>query len=821
MSLIQDLKFACRLIVKDKWFSAVVIVALSLGIGLNATVFTLVNGVLIRGLPFKDSHQLYILGTQRATDTGRTGGGNSYLDFMDWRSQVQSFSALAGFNQTSFNIADEKGLPEQAQGARLSANAFQVLGQQPLLGRDFAPDEDRKGAEPVVILGYTIWKNRYGSDPSVIGRPLRINGQPATIIGVMPDGMKFPTNADLWIPLVPTADQDKRSVRFFGAFGRIKPGVSRAAAQTEMNGIAARLVAAYPETNKDFPRIAVSTFNERFNGGNIQTVFLAMMGAVGFVLLIACANVANLLVSRSAQRTREIAVRVALGATRWRVVRQLLIESVVLGCLGGVLGLGLALGGVKLFDLAVADVGKPYWIRFDMDFLVFAFLAGICVLTGILFGFAPALQISRTNVNEVLKEGGRGSSGSRRARWLSGTMVVLELALTIVLLMGSGLLIRSFMKLYTLDLGFKTEHVMTMQMQVPGTKYKTADERRVFFERLEPKLASIPGVQAVAITTTVPPFGGGTRPFEIEGRPARKAGEAPPEAMTGTIGGGFFDVLNVPIRRGRTFHELDGKPGNENIIINEKMASRYFPGEDPLGKRLRFVPRPPAPGQPAPAPPAQPPIWRTIVGVSATILHTQGQNPDPTAVAYIPFRQEPPGGVSLLVRSSLEPGTVMTAVRTAVQAIDQDQPVFRLQTLDQLLLQQQWPFRVFGTLFSVFAAIALLLSSVGLYAVMAYSVTQRTQEIGVRMALGAEGASVTWLILRRGLIQLAIGLTLGVCGAYFAGPVLASVLVQITGRDPMTLVAITVLLSIVAIAACVIPARRATRVDPLIALRAE
>src|SRR5262245_4334984 len=356
--LIQDLKFACRLIVKDKWFSAVVVIALSLGIGLNATVFTLVNAVLIRGLPFKDSHQLYILGTQRSTDTSVAGGGNSYLDFLDFRSESKSFTAIGGFNQTSFNIADERGLPEQAQGARVSANAFRILGQQPLLGRDFAEDEDRKGAEPVVMLGYSIWKNRYGSDANIIGRPLRINGQPATIIGVMPDGMKFPNNADLWIPLIPTPEQDKRNVRFFAAFGRIKPGVSRAAAQTEMNGIAARLAAVYPDSNKDFPRAAVSTFNERFNGGQIQTMFMAMMGAVGFVLLIACANVANLLVSRSAHRTREIAVRVALGATRWRVVRQLLIESVVLGFLGGVVGLLLALGGVKLFDMAVADVGK-------------------------------------------------------------------------------------------------------------------------------------------------------------------------------------------------------------------------------------------------------------------------------------------------------------------------------------------------------------------------------------------------------------------------------------------------------------------------------
>jgi putative ABC transport system permease protein len=456
-----------------------------------------------------------------------------------------------------------------------------------------------------------------------------------------------------------------------------------------------------------------------------------------------------------------------------------------------------------------------------MDLTVFAFLAFVCVLTGILFGVAPALQISRTNVGAVLKEGGRGTAGNRRARWLSGTMVVVELALTIVLLMGAGLMVRSFMKLYTLDLGFKTDNVMSMQMQIPTTKYKTADERRAFFERLEPKLSDIPGVEAVAITTSVPPFGGGSRPFEIEGRPARKAGEAAPEATTAVISPGFFDVLGVKIRQGRGFNESDGRPGSESVVINEKMAAQFFPGEDPIGKRLRFVPRPPAPGQTGPAPPAQPPVWRTVVGISPTITHTQQQNPDPTSVAYIPCRQEPPVGASLMIRSRLEPGKVMTAVRTAVQDLDQDQPVFTIQTMEQRLLQQQWPFRVFGSLFAIFAFIALVLSSVGLYAVMAYSVTQRTQEIGVRMALGAEGRSVSWLILRRGLMQLAIGLTLGLTGAFFAGRLLAQVLVQITPRDPVTLVSITVILSVVAIAACLIPAYRATRVDPLIALRAE
>ncbi len=815
MSLFQDLRFAVRLTAKDKWFSTVAVVALALGIGVNATVFTLVNAVLIRGLPFRDSGRLYMLSSRD------TRGGNpsiSYPDFQDLRSQTRAFIGLGAFSPTPFNIADERGMPEQVRGAWVSANAFSLLGQQPLLGRDFAPEEDRKGAEMVVILGYSIWKNRYGSDPSILGRPMRINGTPATIVGVMPDGMKFPSNQDMWVPLIPTQDQERRTARFLGVFGRLRDGASREEAQTEMNGIAGRLASQYPETNKDFPKVEVQTFNERFNGGQIRTVFLALMGAVGFVLLIACANVANLLLSRSAHRAREIAVRVAMGATRWRVVRQLLVESVVLGTIGGVIGLLLALVGVRLFDAAVSETGKPYWIIFTVDYVVIGFLAAICVLTGILFGFAPALQISRTNVNEVLKESGRGTAGGRRARWLSGTMVVVELALTIVLLVGAGLMIRSFLKLYTLDIGIQTDHLMSMSMRLPETKYKTQEERRVFYDRLVPKLAAVPGADAVALTTSVPPFGGGRRDFEIEGRPARKADEKPPQVTSVTVSPSFFDVVRVQLRRGRQFNEKDGSPGSETVIVNDQFVKQFFSGEEPLGKRVRFVQTQQARSQ---QPSQPPPVWRTIVGVSPSIRHNQPQEAEPAAVMYLPHRQEAPLGTTLFIRSHLEPGTIMSAVRREVQNLDQDQPVFTVQTMEQMLAQTRWPFRVFGSLFAILAFIGLTLSSVGLYAVMAYSVTQRTQEIGVRMALGAASRQVRWLILRRGLMQLSIGLTLGLVGAFFISKVIQGLLVQVTPTDPATFAIISTLLVLVAIAACLIPAARATRVDPLVALRNE
>jgi predicted permease len=813
--MLRDLRFAFHLLIKDRWYSAVAVIALALGIGLNATVFTLVNAVLIRGLPFKDSSSLYMLGSQRQGNS--QSNGVSLLDLADWRAQTRSFAGLAGFDSNSTSLSDDTSAPQQARSAQVTADTFALLDQPPLIGRAFTPGEDRKGAERVVILGYTLWKTRYASDPSVLGRSLRLDGKPATIIGVMPEGMEFPSNTELWTPLVPAnAEQEARSSRFMGVFGRLRKDATRLQAQTELNGIAARLAAAYPDTNKDFPAVAVETFNERFNGGKIRAVFLAMMGAVGFVLLIACANVANLLLSRSTHRSREIAVRIALGATRWRVVRQLLIESILLGCIGGALGLLLALVGVRLFDNAVADSGKPYWIVFSMDYVVFGYLAAICVLTGILFGLAPALQISKTNVNEILKEGGRGNAGGRRARWLTGTMVVLELALTLVLLVGAGLMVRSFLKLYTMDIGIRTDNLMTMDMRLPDGKYPTPETRRAFYDRLAPRLAALPGADSVSLTTSVPPFGSGRRGFDIEGRPVRKPEERAPEVGVVTISPQFFETVGVQLRRGRGFTENDGAPGAETIIINDKLASQFFAGEDPIGRRIKFTTAAPAPGQPAP--PAQ--GWRTIVGISPSIRHSQPQDAEPPAVIYRPYRQDPPAGVSLLVRSRLDAGAVMNAVRREVQAVDPDQPVFTIRTMKQMIAQQTWPYRVFGSLFAIFAVIALVMSAVGLYAVMAYSVTQRTTEIGVRMALGAKSGQVSWLILKRGLLQLGLGFTIGLAGAFFLSRVLSTLLVQVTPTDPATFTAITAILAAVAIAACLIPARRATRVDPLVALRA-
>ena len=508
--MLRDLRFAFHLLLKERWYSAVAIVALALGIGVNATVFTLVNAILIRGLPYQDSAYLYMLGSQ-----DKDGNPNSVspLDFQDWQRPVEGVRRARRLQQQRRQRQRRSVRPaKRARSASLSSTCSRSSPSARSSDGTSPPDDERTGGESVVLIGHAMWKSRYGEEPGILGKILKLDGKPATIIGVMPQGEQFPSNTELWTPLVLTAEQQKRSSRFLQVFGRLRPDASRRQAFTELNGIAARLAAAYPDTNKEIIGARVDTFNERFNGGKIRTVMLAMLGAVGFVLLIACANVANLQLSRSVHRSREVAVRIALGATRWRVIRQLLVESVLLGTLGGVLGLGLAAIGVRLFDRAVADVGKPSWIRFTMDCTVFAYLAAICVLTGVLFGLAPALQVTKTNVNEVLKEGGRGNAGGRRARWLTGTMVVLELALTLVLLVGAGLMIRSFLKLYTIDIGIRTENLVSMDLQLPNSKYPAPpapgasapaippgvrpDARIAFYDRLLPRLEAIAGVES-------------------------------------------------------------------------------------------------------------------------------------------------------------------------------------------------------------------------------------------------------------------------------------------------------------------------------------
>ena len=808
--MLQDLRFALRLIVKERWYSAVAVLALALGIGVNATVFAVINAALFRPLPFADAERLY------AIDWELRSGPRSFLSYtelQDWRQQSRSFSDIAGTSNSAVNISGDRSFPEQVRGSWVTANTFDLLGHRPILGRGFAPHDERRGAERVVVLGYRLWQARYGGDRNVLGQMIRINGEPATIVGVMHDMMQFPNNAELWVAFNPTPEQEQRDARVLRAYGRLRDGVNVETTRAEMNGIAERLAAAYPATTKDFARIRLQSLKDGFVAGPARVMFITLFGAVGFLVLIACANVANLLLSRSAHRAREMAVRVAMGATRLRIVRQLLLESVALAFLGGVFGVLIALVGVPMIDAAVQDPGKPYWIIFKVDYALLAYVSGVCLLTGVLFGLAPALHVTKGNLNSVLNEGGRGNAGGHRVRWLAGTMVVVELTLTIVLLVGAGLMIRSFLSLHTLDLGIETDRLMSMRLQLPQNKYPTPEDRRAFFDRLEPRVASIAGVEAIAATTSVPPFMAGERSFDIEGR-GQHADGAGASAHVVAISPRFFDVVRAPMRRGRAFNNLDGLPGYENVIINERMAAQFFSGENPIGRRIRFRRRDSSAGEPAE-------MWRTIVGISPSIRHHETRDMDSAAALYVPYRQEPSAAPALLVRSQLPPASVIDAVRKVVQSVDPDQPVSTIRTLDDLLDELRWPFRVFGGIFAIVAFVALTLSAVGLYAVMAYSVNQRTQEIGVRMALGADSGQVSWLILKRGLVQLGVGLALGLAGAFALSRVMSRLLIGVTPTDPVTFGTITLLLTVVALAACLFPARRATRVDPLVALRAD
>jgi putative ABC transport system permease protein len=483
----------------------------------------------------------------------------------------------------------------------------------------------------------------------------------------------------------------------------------------------------------------------------------------------------------------------------------------VLGFIGGGLGFVLALEGVSIFDSAVQDPGKPYWIVFEADAVVFGYVAAVCVATAIIFDLAPALHVSRSNNNDVLKDSGRSTAGSGRLHRLKAGIVIAQLSLSLVLLVGAGLIFRSFMKLYTLDVGFPTSDLLTTRLQLPISKYASPEARRAFFDDLESRLGALPGIDSTAATTGVPPLDGGERLLEID-RP--NGGAEPHFVSVVTITPKFFETLRAPVLTGRSFNDTDGAAGSETVIINQRLASQYFQGEDPIGKRLRFTRRDSVPGLP-------PPVWRTIVGVSPLIRHGSPDNAYFNAVVYIPYRHETPSAASLLIRTALPPATVIDTIRREVQMIDRDQPVFSIRTMDDALTESRWPYRVFGSLFATFAGIALVLSSVGLYAVMAYSVSQRTQEIGVRMALGAQRLQVSWLILKRGLVQLTIGLALGLAGALALSRVLQGVLFDVTPSDPITFAATTIILSLISIAACLLPAIRATRIDPLSALRTE
>jgi predicted permease len=806
---IQDLRFAARLLAKDRWFTLAVVVVLTLGIGVNATVFALVNAALLRELPFGHPEEIVSVGT-RDTQSPAVHGppgyqGLSYREYEEWRRSARAFAGIAAYADATMNVSDDTRAPERFRGAYVSANTFGLLGRQPLLGRDFRPEDDRRGALPVVILGYRVWLNRYAADREIVGQTIRINATPAVVVGVMPARFGFPLTADLWQPLpqMPGPLDESGDRRVLNGVGRLANGVSTASAQSDLDAIADRLSRQFPDTNAGI-RATVWPYADRYVAPQVKLIIAALMGAVVFVLLIACANVANLLLARATHRSHEISIRVSIGATRWRVVRQLLTESILLATAGAVAGYGMSIAGARLLWSVLEASNPPYWLQLTMDIRTFAFLAALCLGTAILFGLAPALFIARTNPNEALNQARRtGTGGLRLRRWTSALMIA-EIALTLVLLAGAAFMMRSFFRAYRAHANVDTSHLLAMRVDLPRVKYTTPEQRVAFVRQLQERLGRLEPVAAGTITSGVPFEPAPGRELAIEGRPV--TGSRPPSVSTVTIGSGFFETLNLHLARGRDFTNLDSVPGREAAIVNERFAAMYFPGEDPIGRRIRLTDRN--------AHDADSAQWVAIVGVSPTVRRDVTSDGDP--VVYLPYGGQPGERWAVLVRATREPDAAVPLVREEVRALDPDLPLFDVKTLDERLAFLRWPERVFGTMFTIFACIGLIMAAVGLYAVTAYSVKQRTQEIGIRMALGALAPQVWWLVLRRVTVQLVIGLTVGLPGALMVGrlPWMDSV-------DPLILISIVLVVLIVTGVASFLPAHRAARVDPLRALRYE
>jgi putative ABC transport system permease protein len=806
MVLFEDLRFGLRKLVKDPGFTLTAVVALALGIGANATVFAITNGVLFKNMPFVDDRILYL--TTRNVNRGERNSGVSWPDFRDWRAQVKSFEALGAYSFDTANVTDKSGVPARNNVAQITANTFSMIGQKPVVGRDFTSDDESPGSNPVAILGYRMWEDRYGKDPAILGQSIRINSVPTTIVGVMQNGLRFPIDAELWTALRPGADAEKRGARNLGAFGHMTASATEKQAKAEMLSIGHNLEAAYPETNKGISAVT-RTFSEEFNGPEINLLLAALMGAVLFVLLIACANVANMLLARAVERSREISIRIALGAGRWRIIRQLLMESVLMSIAGGALGWLISLWGLRAFDLAVRNQ-IPIWMNFTMDYRGFAYLTAVSIGSGVLFGLVPALRLSKLDVNSSLKDGSRGSSGGKRGKYLSAVLVVAEMSLAVVLLAGAGLMIRSFLNIYRLQTGVNQKNVLVMRIFLPDAKYPRPEDQVSFHDRLKARLDALPGVQVSSISITMPTGGAIGYPYELDGRPPVDEKQRPRLNLL-VISPDYFRAMDLKPLRGRFFAGADDKTAPPVTIVNQRFAEKFWPGEDPLGKRLRIFEKNVA----------EP--WLTVVGVVPNIVQNleNAEMRDHDPLIYVPYRQKPMRDMSIMARTLVPPNSLGTAFRKEVAALDQDMPLYNLRSLEERLDINNWAQKVFGSLFGIFAVVALVLASVGLYAVIAHSVSQRTQEIGLRIALGASGPTILQLIFSQGMTQVIIGLAIGLGAAIGLTRALGFLLVQVSPGDPATLIFVSLVLTAAAVLGCLIPALRAMRVDPVVALRHE
>ena len=800
--IVRDVSYSVRVLTNSYAFTIVIVLTLALGIGANTAIFSFANGILLRPLPYPQSERLAVL-EETALKRGVEAMSVSYPNFLDWKEQNTVFEGMGTYFGSSRFSLSGAGEPISIRGARISHGLLETLRVSPQLGRTFTVNEDRPDEDGVVILGYDLWQRNYGGDPNIVGQKIVLSNRPRTVVGVMPSGFRFPEIADLWVPLALTTQTFTRTDHGLGAIARLKDGASFSEAQAEMHNIAARIEQQNPVTNEGLG-VKVASLHENLTG-DYREALLILLGVVGCVLLVACVNVANLMLARATARQKEFALRAALGAGRWRIVRQLLIESLLLALVGGALGFALSIWALRLL-LTSIPIQLPFWMNFSVDLRVLGFTIAITVLTGLLFGAAPALQTSRVDLNDTLKEGGRGTVGARgRSRSL---LVVTEIALSLMLLVGAGLMIQSFLRLRSVNVGLDPTNVLATSFHLPTAKYRENEQRAAFFKQLLERVRALPGVESASATATLP-LGGGTwgRSLTVEGYPVLAVGQAPMIQHT-VVAPGYFRTMGIPLLSGRDFTDSDAEGSLLVTIIDERLAREYWPNESPIGRRIRFGP--PEDNEP----------WHTIIGVVGTVRHERMQE-DTRKSVYLPHLQIPVNGMALMTRTSSEPKELVAAIRREVSQLDSDLPVSKVMTMTEVIDESIWQPRLYATLFAVFAGGALLLALIGIYGVMAFLVQTRTHEIGVRMALGATARDVFKLIVGRGMKLTLIGVLIGLAGAAAVTRLMHSLLFNTSATDPITFVLISLLLSVAAFLACYLPARRAAKVDPLVALRYE
>ena len=808
-TLIQDLRYGLRMLAKNPGFTAVALLTLALGIGANTAIFSVVNGVLLRPLPYPEPGRLMLV-YERSREFGHLSV--AYPNFLDWRRENHSFTDIAAFRGDDFNFTGS-GQPEHLGGEFVSASLLPVLGVNPMLGRNFLPQEDRQGAGGVVILTYGLWKSRFGADPNILGKTMTLNGRNYKVIGVLPSEFRFRGQAELYVPLAqgPSVElNDRETHPGLNVVGRLKPDVTMAAAQAEMTSIGRALAQQYPKTNAGHGVTVVEMKDDMV--GHIRPTLLLLLGAVGCVLLIACANVANLLLARSTARSREFAIRAALGADRKRVVRQLLTESVLLALNASVFGLLLADWGIRLVLAAVPN-SLPRSQEIGLDPHVLLFTLAVTVLTGVLFGLAPAFHSSNVNPQEFLKEGARGSGGGRHRA--EGVFVALEVGLAVVLLAGAGLMIQSIWRLWRVDPGFNTRHLLTTQVALSPTVMASPAAIRLAYQQLLDRVASIPGVQSASIASLIPLSDSDSEIAFWLGRGLQPPQEQMSWAMFYIGTPDYLRVMGIPLREGRFFTAQDTLASTPVVVIDDVMAKHLFPGQDALGKQINLMLLGPV----------------QIVGVVGHVKHW-GLDSDDTAKIrdeiYFPawqvpdkFMPEVVAGLTLALRTAPDPLSVVSAVRAQVAGPTEDQPISGVQTMEQIISHSLAERRFTMLLLIIFASTALVLAAVGIYGVMSYAVSRRTHELGVRLALGASRREILRLVVGEGMTLAAIGTAVGLTAALGLTRLMASLLYGVRPADPATLVAVSLLLAGIALLACYIPAWRATKVDPLVALRYE